>query len=365
MTRLSVAIDGRPLQSEPLGGVGRYLAGTIPFLARQFDVFLLTDARARRPSAQLDGEVRIVELDAPRGVPGLAWLELSVAPWLRRFPGVFHGSFNLAPLSSRSPFVLTLHDLAPQLHGEDFHAATRAFWRLNIRSGVRRAKVLTTVSQFVKRQILEYFSIEPHRVLVAPLALPPRFSPQRAAEAPDLARSLGIPAPYVVALGGASRRGLPVAVETWRRAKRELAEEVTLAVVGEPRLTSEPGLVSVGYLSEEDWPVLLAGARALCYPTRYEGFGLPALEALASGTPVVCGQVASLPEVLGDAACWVTEPTPEQMTPVLTRLLGDTDWHAERRRAGLAQAQAASGWSDTATVLGEAYERAWRDSRSS
>lgn len=365
MSRLSVAIDGRPLQSEPLGGVGRYLAGAIPFLERQFRVVVLTDARGPRPAPSLPDEVDIVELAAPRGLPGLVWLELAVAPWLRDFDGVFHGSFNVAPLSTRRPLVLTLHDLAPQLHSDDFGLGTRGAWRLNIRAGVRRAKVITTVSQFVKNQIIQYFSLDPSRVLVAPDALDPRFAPERSAGALDLARSLEIRAPYVVALGGAPRRGLPEAVETWRRAKREIATDVTLVVVGESSLPSEPGLAPVGFLDDESWPTLLAGAQALCYPTRYEGFGLPALEAMASGTPVVCGRVASLPEVLGDAACWANEPSAEQMAGILARLLRDAEWHAERREAGLMRAHAACTWSQTAAVLAEAYERAWLDFRSS
>ena len=356
MTRLPVAIDGRPLQTKPLGGVGRYLTGTIPLLARQFEVSVLTDARASPPMVHLANDIQVVELAAPAALPGLAWLDLAVAPWLRRFDGVFHGSFNVVPLSTRRPFVLTVHDLAPQLHSEDFRLVTRAAWRLNMRIGVRRARVVTTVSQFVKREILSYFPLDPDQVLVAPVGLDPKFNPERTVDAPDLARSLGISPPYIVALGGASRRGLPVAIEAWRRANRELEKRLTLVVVGEPNLRSAQGLVSVGSPDDESWPTLLAGAQALCYPTRYEGFGLPPLEAMASGTPVVCGRLASLPEVLGDAACWVDVPSSHQVGAVLARLLDDPAWHAERRAAGLAQARAAVTWTETAAILAEAYQ---------
>jgi alpha-1,3-rhamnosyl/mannosyltransferase len=114
----------------------------------------------------------------------------------------------------------------------------------------------------------------------------------------------------------------------------------------------------LGYLEDELWATLLAGAQALCYPTRYEGFGLPALEAAASGTPVVCAPVASLPEVLGSAGCWAEEPSAEAMAAVLVRLLSDRHWHAERREAGVERARTAPSWKESAEVLAGAYERA-------
>lgn len=358
MSRLRVALDGRPLQSGPLGGVGRYLAGTIPFLSQHADVSVLLDARRPSPVGLADGRVKPVRLSAPPRVPGLGWLELAVAPWLRHFNGIFHGTFNVLPLCFSGRAVLTLHDLAPQLHPEDFRTSTRAAWRLYVRFSVARARVLTTVSEFSRNQIVEYFKLDPARVLVARDAVAPLFDPVRAAGAAELARTCGIRTPYFVAVGGAPRRGLPLAIEAWRQTRRQFGSDVDLAVTGEPRLTPEPGLVPLGFLDDVAWASLLAGAQGLCYPTRYEGFGLPALEALASGTPVVCSPVASLPEVLGDAACWSSAPSADAMAIVLTRLLADQDWHRQRREAGLAHARAASSWEDAAAVLLQAYERA-------
>jgi glycosyltransferase involved in cell wall biosynthesis len=356
--RLRVAVDGRMLQANPLGGVGRYLAGVLPLLGEHAEVAVVVDGRRALPTVELGRGVEVVALSAPPGVPGLGWLELAVAPWLRRFGGVFHGSFNTLPLTFRGRTVLTLHDLAPQLHPEDFPAITRAAWRVYVRASVAQARAITTVSEFSKRQIVEYFGVSPERVRVAPDALDPLFSPRRAFAAPELARSLGIAAPYVVAVGGARRRALPVAIAAWREARRRLGADLGLAVLGETDLAPEPGLVALGRVDDPTWATVLAGARALCYPTRYEGFGLPALEALASGTPVVCSPVASLPEVLGDAACWASEPSPAALGAQIARLLEDPAFARERRDAGLARARAAGTWSGSAQVLLEAYERA-------
>lgn len=361
-----MALDGRPLQSDPLGGVGRYLKGLLPVLAAHVEPFVLLDARRPPPQAELGGCLEPVPLRAPPLVPGLGWLELAVGPWLRRFDGVFHGTFNVLPLSFGGRSVLTLHDLAPQLHPEDFRLGPRIAWRANIRVSVGRARRITTVSEFVRGQIIEHFGVGADHVLVAPDALDPVFQPERASQAPALARALGVPTPYVVALGGAPRRGLSVAIETWRRANRQLLGGsgssdrvvVSLVVVGDSPVAGEPGMVPVGRLDDESWAALLAGAQALCYPTRYEGFGLPALEAAASGTPVVCARVASLPEVLGDAACWASAPTATEMAPVLHRVLSDPDWHSERRAAGLRRAAQAVTWGQAAEVLLEAYRLA-------
>lgn len=359
MSRLHVALDGRPLQSRPLGGVGRYLEGVISALADEIELIVLLDRRQPEP-ARLNTGVERVFLTAPRGVPGLGWLELAVAPWLRRFGGVFHGTFNVLPLSFRGKSVLTLHDLAPQLHPEDFRPLVRAAWRGYIRASVARARAITTVSEFSRRQIAKHFRLDPERILVAPDALDARFHPIPADEAAEVARSQGIDSPYVIAVGGAPRRGLDVSLDAWRRARSALPFPVTLAVTREQNLPSEPGLVALGSLDDVTWSTLLAGARALCYPTRYEGFGLPALEALASGTPVVCSPVASLPEVLGDAACWTAGPSADAFADVLVRLLRDRDWHDERRAAGLARAAAATSWPQTAAVLRQAFELAAR-----
>ncbi len=352
-----VAIDGRPLLGEPLG-VCRYLTHLLPELANHVELFVLTDGRRPPPALQTDGRVQVVPLKAAPGLPGLAWLDLAVAPWLRRFDGVFHATFNVLPLSIRGPSVLTLHDLATQLHPEDFGPIKRAAWRMNIRAGVRRASLITTVSEFIKGQIEGYFGVEPARVAVAPPGVDPVFSPARSAQLDEVAQRLGITGPYLVAVGGAPRRGLSVALEAWRLARRELGREVTLVVVGEPGLALESGLVSLGRVGDEVWATLLAGAQALCYPTRYEGFGLPALEAAAAGTPVVCARVASLPEVLGEAGCWAASPAPGDMASVLVRLLTEPEWQRQQREAGLRRARSAVSWRESAAVLLDSYARA-------
>jgi glycosyltransferase involved in cell wall biosynthesis len=358
MTRLRVALDARALQSRPLGGVGRYLAGLIPHLAGHAELHLVLDARRADPAVELGAHAELVRLGAGVPLPGLVWLEAAVSPWLRRFGGIFHATFNTLPLSYTGRSVLTLHDLAPQLHAEDFRPATRLAWRAYIRASVARAGAITTVSEYAQNQIAGYFGIPAARILVAPDAVDPIFHPARAQQAAGLLSRLGVQPPYVVAVGGARRRGLPVALAAWRQARGRLGTNLTLVVTGTEPVDPEEGLRCPGFLADEEWATLLAGAQALCYPTRYEGFGLPALEAAASGTPVVCAPIASLPEVLGEAGCWASAPTPAAIAEVLTRVLADEAFHGERRAAGLERARRSPSFAEVAETVLLAYERA-------
>jgi alpha-1,3-rhamnosyl/mannosyltransferase len=147
-----------------------------------------------------------------------------------------------------------------------------------------------------------------------------------------------------------------VAVDAWARARAHGAIE-ELVVIGSEIPAPRPGLFPAGRVPDEEWADLLAGATALCYPTRYEGFGMPALEAAASAVPVVCARTGPLPEVLGDAPEWCEAPTVTEIAAGLERLLADPGRQAQRRQAGLARAAAAPTWADAARILLDTYAR--------
>jgi alpha-1,3-rhamnosyl/mannosyltransferase len=131
-----------------------------------------------------------------------------------------------------------------------------------------------------------------------------------------------------------------------------------MIVVGPDVLPPKDGLVQAGCLPDEQWASLLAAATALCYPTRYEGFGMPALEAMASGTPVVCPRTGPLPDVLGDAAKWCDDATLTGVSAGLISLLSDEKGQAELTAAGLARAAASTSWAEAARTIMQAYQMA-------
>jgi alpha-1,3-rhamnosyl/mannosyltransferase len=172
---------------------------------------------------------------------------------------------------------------------------------------------------------------------------------------------LGIQRPYVVTLGGAVRRQLPVAIAAWRNALGAIGadpHELPLLVVSGEAPPPEEGVIYAGTLDDDALALVFAGARAFCYATRYEGFGMPALEAAASGTPVVCAPVGSLPEVLGDAAAWCDRPDPESLGQGLASVLRDADLATQLAEAGPARVRSMPLAADVAEVILRAYQEA-------
>jgi glycosyltransferase involved in cell wall biosynthesis len=204
------------------------------------------------------------------------------------------------------------------------------------------------------------YGVAAERVLVAPPPVDPVFHPDPDGTAAALER-LMVAQPYVVTLGGAPRRQLPVAVAAWERAlgrlgiePRELPLVVLSGEVPDPR----DGVVYAGALDDEDMARVFAGARAFCYATSYEGFGMPALEAAAAGVPVVCARVGALPEVLGDAAAWSEDPETEPLGEALAGVLGDPSRARDLIDAGLARARRSPGAAEVAEVMVRSYREA-------
>jgi glycosyltransferase involved in cell wall biosynthesis len=348
-----VAIDARRLQDRPLTGVGRWIINLLPHLGAEFEIILLTDAR--RGSPGLDG-FEEVRLGVPSRLPEPFWLQLSVAAWLRHFDGVFHGTYNAIPLSYRGPGVLSLYDLSWEHHPEDFSVAKRMSFMMQARQSARRARAIVTISEFTRTSIVQTYRLDEQRVFLAPPAVDPIFSPARSGDVAPILERLSVVGPYVVALGGARRRGLSVAVGAWQRLAQK--DRPALVVVGPEAPPPQPGIVYAGPLADPEWSAVLAGAQAFCYPTRFEGYGMPAMEAAASGVPVVCARVGPLPEILGDAAEWCATPSVVDVGTALERVTTDSDRRLALRQAGLDRTDVAPTWAESAEEVARAYRMA-------
>jgi glycosyltransferase involved in cell wall biosynthesis len=346
----TIVVDGRPLQ-DTAAGVARYVRGIVPELAAAGDVVVVVDGRRALPV--LDG-VEVVAVTVPPLLPRLAWLELGVGRWLRGRDAVFLGTFYASPLRTDVPTVTVFHDIAWETDPDDFGIAKRTAWRWYGRRAARRAAAVVAVSSYTARQLREVYGLPPTQIVVAPNAIDPVFRPDAGGPLP-----VGVRRPYVVTLGGARRRRLPDAVAAWRHT-RDRVDDLQLVVVGAEAPQSAAGIVHLGQVDDATLASLLAGAEAFVYATSHEGFGLPAAEAMACGTPVVCARVGALPEVLGGAAAWADDATGAALGSRLTRLLTDTDDAATLRAAGLQRATEMPTWAATAAVILDACRRAAR-----
>jgi alpha-1,3-rhamnosyl/mannosyltransferase len=346
---IHLALDARSVQEQPMGGVGRVTAQVLPHLVDRLDIELLT--AVERPPINMG----LPEHSLPTPWPGVAseWLQWSASRWLRSFDGIFHCPWYALPFRQSVPMVVTLHDISFEHYPEWFGARYLWPYRVQARWAARTARVVVTVANTVADDLMRTYGVPAERIIVAPNAPDAIFSPNHDATA--VLRRLGVEGDYLVAIGGAARRNLDVAIEAWRAVRETYP--IDLVVVGANDLPHEQGIVG-GRLDDADWAAVLANARALVYPTLYEGFGLPAIEAAASGTPVVCARVGALPEVLEDAAVWCAAPTAVAVTAGLLELLESPAYADDVRAAGLRRAAEHPTWADSADAYYEAYQRA-------
>jgi len=298
-------------------------------------------------------------------------LGLAIATYRDRVD-VLHVQY-IAPPWHRGAQVVTLHDLAFLRLPHSFPVSQR--WRLRwlVPVNARRAAAVITVSECSKRDIQAAYGIPSERISVIHDAPDPRFHPVRDHAAPTALRQrLGIPARYALYAGRLNpRKNLVGLLRAFERVRPRLGEPAQLVIAGQPDFRTEQldatiaasacraDVIRAGYVSEDDLPALLSGAAVFVYPSLFEGFGLPPLEAMACGTPVICSGAGSLPEVVGDAALLVRPGNVDDLAEALWRVLNEPDLHALLPLRALARA-ASFSWRTAAESTRDVYRRARR-----
>jgi glycosyltransferase involved in cell wall biosynthesis len=273
-------------------------------------------------------------------------------PRLLRRVGAELGHFlHVLPTMPPPVTVLTVQDLSFEHAGLMRHGDRVLFMAL-VPNSVRRATRVLVGSEFTRRDVVEAYGIPEERIIVTPYAADPLFRPDGKAAAGS---------PYLLFVGALEARKDPLTALT---ALAQLDQELRLVLVGPDRgleknvrkaagrLGLAPRVELRGHVPKEELAALYRGAACLVFPSRYEGFGLPALEAMASGTPVVASTAGALPEVIGDAGVLVKPGEPEALAAGVERAL------AERERlvtSGLARA-ARFSWEETARRTVAVYE---------
>jgi glycosyltransferase involved in cell wall biosynthesis len=286
---------------------------------------------------------------------GHIW-EQTVLPLRATGCDLLYSPANLAPLAlTRS--VLVIHDLAALRHPEAYSRSYVTYQRLMLPALARRARLLITVSEFSKRELLDVLNVAPERIVVIPEGVDERFGLDPEADAAAITAHYRLERPYVLFVGTVSARKNLALLEPAAAALRD--QGIDLVLVGSERgyLRSPPVLFRrLGYVADGHLPGLYAGARALAMPSRYEGFGLPCLEAMACGTPVVAARAGALPETVGDAGILVEASDGEAFATALLAAAGDEDVHQRLSRAGRERASRFP-WSRTAALTDAALDR--------
>jgi glycosyltransferase involved in cell wall biosynthesis len=269
---------------------------------------------------------------------------------------------NVVPLTGIVPSVVTVHDLAFVAHPEAFHAAKRRYLALMTRLSVHRARQVIAVSAHTKDDLVRHFHVAPGKVTVIANAMDDRFHPATDPDAlAQFTRDHHLPERFILFVGTLEpRKNLRRLIEAFARIARADGE-VALVIVGASgwmtsdlaplvqRLTLTDRIIFTGYVSDDELPLWYQSATTFCYPSLYEGFGLPVLEAMACGTPVVTSNTSSLPELTGDASSLVDPTDVAALADGLLALLTDAPRRAEMSRAGIERARGYS-WERTAAA---------------
>ncbi|MDA5534841.1 glycosyltransferase family 4 protein [Yersinia mollaretii] len=364
----------------PLTGIGRYtyeLALELQNSAEILDLLFLHGKEISRnlPKVKIDSSATSGIKNIVKNSSVASELYRLSAPWLKSLAlrpynnFIYHSpNFYLPPKVDNA--IATFHDLSiftwPKCHPEN----RVRYMQKELLLTLKRAKVLITDSEFTRKELAEYFDYPIEKILSAPLASGADFYPRDYAILQHLMSRLGLVAGKYTLFTGTiePRKNIATLLDAYEQLPPDMRRRYPLVICGFPGWNSEAlhhrfelaaqqgWLLYLGYLSSDDLPLLFAGARTFLFPSLYEGFGLPVLEAMASGVPVVCSNAASLPEVLGDSGLMCDAMDVEGLNRAIVQSLEDENWRTRSITAGLAKANTFS-WARCAQETIKAYQQ--------
>lgn len=300
-------------------------------------------------------EKRLVGLErVPDSLPLLhpmepLWLSGFSIKTRKKFRVYFSPGFN-PPLWAPMPVIFTIHDLIHLRFEGESSATKKLYYETVVRPNVRRAAKVLTVSEFSKQEIVEWAGVDDRQVQVVGNGVGPEFTPDGTRYEPGY--------PYLLYVGNRKpHKNVPCLLEGYARSG--LANDVRLLMSGEPdsniaslcnSLNLGNRVIFAGKISDEDLPSYYRGALGLVLPSLYEGFGLPGLEAAASGIPVLISNITAMPEVLNDAALLVDPYDADSIALGLLRMVEDLELRRELRVKGLARARLFS-WDGVVSMI--------------
>jgi len=353
---VTIALDATPL-TVSTGGVGRYTLELARALASEYpddQYWLLSDQTFRAPHD-------LPNLHAGEGPHNPAerkwWAWGLDREMRRRRVELFHGTDYSVPYVALRPSVMTLHDLSPWLDPLWQPGASRVRRRTPRLLRMGLATMVITPTETVRRAAIDRFRLSPDRVVAIPLAAADFFKPPAMPVSADV--------PYFLFVGTLEpRKNIARLVDAWREVRRTIPVDLVLAGRARadfPTPPAEPGLRVLGEVSDSELPGLYSGALACVYPSLYEGFGLPVLEAMQCGALVIASRDPAIVEVSGgvnnDAALHVDAEDTAALAEAMRAVATNSGGFAEVRQRALARA-AQFSWQKTARLTREVYDAA-------
>ncbi len=364
----------------PLTGIGRYTYELASRLQRSSEVTDLRLFAGRRflpglptPSEQSDTVHGLKRLVQKNALAVEAYRRLM--PYLRKralqgyHEYIYHSpNYYLPPFDGRS--VATFHDLSPFTWAHCHAPQVARYLQKELKLTLERADALITDSRYTRQELADYFAWPIERIHAIPLASSPEFYP-RSPEAlrETLARHGLQPGGYSLFVGTIEpRKNLETLLDAYGRLPLALRQRWPLILTGYHGWRSDAIHARIaqaqqqgwarylGFAPSQDLPLLFAGARLFTFPSHYEGFGLPVLEAMSSGVPVVCSNSSSLPEVAGEAALMCAPDDVDALTALLQQGLEDESWRAAAVAQGLRHASGFS-WERCTQATLEVYQK--------
>ncbi len=344
---MRVAIEAASL-SLTSGGLARYTSELSLALARSFpadEFYLLSDQPFQMPAM---APANLRKGGGPRSALERRWWLWGLGREMARMGAdLIHGPDFAVPYLARRPTVLTLHDLSPWMNQGWHHAAERVRRRTPVLFELGLATMVITPGENVRRAAIERFRLAPDRVVSVPEAAAHWFQP-----VPTPSH-----APYFLFVGTLEpRKNLETLIDAWRELRRHHAIDLVLAGrrrADAPEIAEEPGLRLAGEVADAALPALYSGALAFVYPSLYEGFGLPVLEAMQCGAPVIASRAVE--EAAGDAALYVDSGA--DLTAAMMELASRPELAESLHERSLVRAREFS-WEQTARKTREVYEEA-------
>ncbi len=353
-------------------GVSRYihqLLGALPQAGPTVEWVALVSSKA--PVLPAPWEVRRSPWGTAHPAARILWEQVA-QPWQasRARLNLLHEPVYVSPLWSPCPTIVTVHDLTMFLYAETMPRGRRLYLQTQTRRSVHGAAHVIADSEATRRDVIRLLEIAPERVTAVPLGVGAHLRPVEDAAALAAFRARqGLERPYLICVGTLEpRKNLPILLEAFAQLRAQPGFHHQLVLAGgkgwgleaiESRLDAlglRGEVLLPGFVPEDELPLWYSAADVCVYPSIYEGFGLPPLEAMACGTPVIASNASSLPEAVGEAGVLVEPHDPAAWVRAISALLGDPAKQAELRAAGLARARAFT-WEAMALQTVAVYRR--------